>query len=1233
MNKQLLAACAISIMLAGIIPFLSGENPLCTGKKIIQKEEEQEIPLQDRMDLAIQQEFDITKDPATNTVPRERLLHAMNYSQQLRTFQGNYRMGAISNVNWTERGPNNIGGRTRAILVDPNDATKKSVFAAGVAGGIWKTSDITASNPSWIAVDDFFSDIAITTITYNPLNTQELYFGTGEGYFNIDAVRGLGIWKSSNGGSTWNQLVSTGNPDFYYINKMIVHSSGDVYAATRNGLFRSQDGGSTWIRVLGSSSPGGAPTDNFSDVEIAADHSIWAATLGANGGVFRSSTGNGSSWTQLNTGSNGFPITGFRRIEMACAPSGANVCYAYVEGMSTLLNFYKTVDGGATWVTLPKPVDAESGIGSDLTRSQAWYNMSIAVDPNNSNTVFTGGIDLFKSTTGGASWQQISHWYGGFGFQYVHADQHIALFEPGNSNVIYFGNDGGIWRCENAAAAVPSIAEKNNSYNVTQYYACAMHPAAYSNYFLAGAQDNGTHKFSSAGMNSVTSATDGDGCFCHIDQDEPQFQWTSYIFNSFYRSTDGGNTWTNVGFGGGSFVSPTDYDNASNVLYATAFGGNYLRWTDPQTGSTSDVINVTSFSGSNIRHVSVSQNTPNRVFFGLSNGSIVRVDNANTVSSPVAGALVGTPAAGSVSCVAIENGNDNHILVTYSNYGVTSVWESTNALSATPSFSSIEGNLPDMPVRWALFDPLDNHQAMLATEVGVWSTDLLNGGLTNWSPSNSGLANTRIDMLQVRSSDHLVAAATHGRGLFTSDAFTSPHPDFTVSSQVTYTNKTIRFTDESYQASSWNWIFGDGGTSSGKNPAHVYSTPGIYTVTLIINNNNIYTSVKTGYIQVLPDRGTPYTVLNGDGGSFDSNLIDFAAENISGTPFERGNSSVAGKSGTATGANAWVTGLTASNYANNTNDNLYTPNFNLSANGTYTLSFFGKWRVEQDYDGFRLEYSMNKGSTWNELGGLNPGTWYNFSNAVGNAVFPSNDPFFCSDTATVFKKYSLDITFLEGNHDVAFRFVFKSDDYVTRAGIAIDNFEINGPPNSSLLPVEMLSFTGEPKEKYNLLLWTTASEINNRGFEIQRSENAVDFINAGFVSGSGNSSQARTYSFMDSDVINKILYYRLRQLDFDGREKLSDIIAIHNKNNSNLAIETIYPIPFVDHLSILLNKEMNEPACLKMYAADGNLCIAKDVTTSSRTLFLETSKLAAGVYFLTIESGSETLVQRIAKSQ
>jgi hypothetical protein len=159
----------------------------------------------------------------------------------------------------------------------------------------------------------------------------------------------------------------------------------------------------------------------------------------------------------------------------------------------------------------------------------------------------------------------------------------------------------------------------------------------------------------------------------------------------------------------------------------------------------------------------------------MNNGSVVRVDNAH-IGKTRTGTVIKT-GTGSVSCVAPDLADENHVLVTYSNYGVVSVYESKNALSATPTWTSVEGNLPDMPVRWAMFDPRNSNAAIIATEVGVWSTDDLQGAPVDWQPTNTGLANVRVDMIRYRPLDRTLAAATHGRGLFTATVPNVTTPD------------------------------------------------------------------------------------------------------------------------------------------------------------------------------------------------------------------------------------------------------------------------------------------------------------------------------------------------------------------------------------------------------------------------------------------------------------------------
>jgi hypothetical protein len=574
---------------------------------------EEERDKYEQMAAAMAQEFEMARDPQTGTVPKERLWEAYRYAQRLRP-QDAARSG-FADLSWQERGPDNFGGRTRALMVDPNDSTAKTLWAAGVSGGLWKTTDITATAPNWQPVNDFFTNLAVTCLAYDPANPQLMYFGTGEGYFNADAMRGLGIWKSSDGGNNWAPLSATQTPTFYYCYRLLHLGNDTLLAATRQGLCRSTDGGLSWSKVLG----GGGVSNQIFDVQQAADGTLFAA---ADGSIHTSTDRGASFGPALN-----LPIQA-GRIELACAPSDADYVYALVERNRKVEGILRSTDGGQNWSSMPEPADADFGIpATDFGRNQAWYNLCIAVDPNDRDRVFVGGIDLFVSANGGTSWQQVSHWWGGYGFQAVHADQHVITFQPGSSQVMYVGNDGGVYRSDNAQAAVPSLQSKSMGYRTLQFYACALHPDSGVAHFLAGSQDNGSHRFGQQGMNSTIEVTGGDGGFCHIDQDQPQYQLTSYVYNNYRRSSNGGLFFSYFNHSNtGRFINPFDYDDAANKLYAAYDSGYYLRWDDPQTGSSFTPVNA-GFGGK-VSAVRCDPNQAHRVYFGTGNGKLFRVDHA-----------------------------------------------------------------------------------------------------------------------------------------------------------------------------------------------------------------------------------------------------------------------------------------------------------------------------------------------------------------------------------------------------------------------------------------------------------------------------------------------------------------------------------------------------------------------------------------------------------------------------
>jgi gliding motility-associated-like protein len=721
------------------------------------------------------------RDPALHTVPVQRLLQARKIKDQILIRQASNIKGlapptTISTIGWSERGPNNVGGRTRALMFDLNDTTHgyKKVFAGGVGGGLWYTTDITATPVIWNKVNDFFENIAISCITQNPVNPQEIYVGTGEGWYNGDAIQGLGVWKSADGGATWAHLTNT--LSFTFINSILVDKNSHVYVAGRGlGIMKSSDGGASWTNVISS------PVDG-ADLQLAANGDIYASTgVFSTGNIFYSdftlngaSTGNAGTWTNITPNTSGVitpSSTDWLRIKLACAPNNSNIVYAFFEGSSsyglTSVQRYNKATNAWTVKTVPP--------GSSFSNGQAWYSIAAAVDPNNASIVYAGSLDGVKSIDDGSTWTPETQWYVGevaglASTQYVHADHHAYVYGPGSSTRLLMGSDGGIVYSSTATAANPVFIDKNHGYDVTQFYSSALHPTS-TNYALAGAQDNGTQQYTTAGINATTMATGGDGAFTFIDQLNGNIQVTSYVYNNHWVSLDNGVTFTQHFFSNtGSFINPSDYDSNTKILYSGYSGGAYFRWNNvSSTGSPStSVVSVSGFAFANITSVNVSPITANRVYFGLDNGTITRVDNANTGTSIAGHVLSPNPSVtASVSCVAVDPLSEDHLLVSYFNYGVVSLYETKNATAATPVWTAVEGNLPDMPVRWAMFYPGDATRAIIATELGVWTTDALNGASTIWSPSNSGLANVRVDMLTFRASDRTLAAATHGRGLFT----------------------------------------------------------------------------------------------------------------------------------------------------------------------------------------------------------------------------------------------------------------------------------------------------------------------------------------------------------------------------------------------------------------------------------------------------------------------------------
>ncbi len=741
-------------------------------------------------------EFQKMVDPQLGTIPVSRLREAEQF-----LFNQAGRGEQVNALTWTERGPSNIGGRTRGLLVDAADATGNTVYSGGVGGGLWKTTNFKSATPVWSVVDDFFANMAVTCIIQNPVNTQEIFFGTGEGWGNIDAIDGRGIWRSGDGGANWTQLAST--TGLSHVQDLEFDNNGYIYASTRatgsglRGILRSTNNGTNWTQVL--VDPNGAVTTRGADLERAPDGDMYA-TLGifSLGHIFRSpsngtNTGISGSWTEITPG--GITSNSYQRVEIAVCPNNANRLYAVAQSGSTfgIGAMYRSDDDGVNWSTLTAAswCDQGAGTNTDYSRGQAWYDLIMAVNPSNSSDVMSAGVVIMRTANGGTSWSQATRWTSSATCNtspVIHADIHDIKFL--SSTELIISTDGGIYYSSDGGT---SFVNKNEGYNVVQYYGMALHPSSGSNTMLAGSQDNGSHLFGAAGINTVSTVTGGDGGLSFIDQTNgsvwitanPGGYYNIYRSNGVYLGTGGS--------GNGRFIGAADYANTLNVLYYGDANGRYGRIFNVESGSASyGTVNFATEMGAN-RQVSCVRVDPadeTIIWLGCSDAEnnagaavtpiLLKVIRANASTgggpgtTPAATAYTGPvlPAGAFISNIDIEPGNSSHLIMTVSNYGVNSVWESTDGGS---NWVSVEGNLPDMPIRWALFIP-NGYSArpeaiggvMLGTELGVWTTSSLSGGSTVWTANNSGLANVRIDQMVLRSSDNMVGAATHGRGIYTS---------------------------------------------------------------------------------------------------------------------------------------------------------------------------------------------------------------------------------------------------------------------------------------------------------------------------------------------------------------------------------------------------------------------------------------------------------------------------------
>ena len=697
-------------------------------------------------------------------------------------------------ANWQNMGPDNIGGRVRAIAINPQN--NKEIYIGAAGGGIWKSED---GGEKWSNLDDFLPSLAVTSIVINYEEPNVVYASTGEGHTSILGQPGEGIFRSTDAGETWEQLAGT--TTYNWINKLAIHPENPsiIYAAYSSGpdsgpsfagnIIRTTDGGNTWSFPLIN-----ALSQPLTDVDISPVEPDLIIASGQNV-VWRSTNGGSTFTNQVSTTMGDIPL-GNRRIEVAMYPGNADIVYALVHQDSTSSNpircrIYFSNDAGDTWspgLTDANNIFPSNGFGD--------YSNMIWVDPKSEKSVYFGGVDLWRSTDNGVTANPISDW------RYyhrqttpdsfsLHADQHIMVADAGyaTSNLtVYIGNDGGIQKIPDLTAVSKYSGYENlvnTSLGITQFYGGSVD--RFETVFGGGAQDNSFSTGSAS--DNWTQTNTGDGAYMAINYIYPDTIYANTNHNRLWMSTDGGVTFQQAMYKlagilpwpleleseGAYLISPLhmDYQNRHHIW----LGGNNLYRYNAHT-QILDTFNI-SMSGEFITAIDVANNGQD-VLVGYSGGTVRYSPNAGTTwSGPIQ--PISVPGA-FITDIDIKH-DLTQALVTVAGYNTNNVWKidnnQTGGLFSSGTWTNISMQIA-IQTNTVTHHPLFDDWIYIGTDLGIFSSED-NGDTWSITPlygssgskyGNDGPIYTEVTDLFWSGYSNAVApamklwAATFGRGLW-----------------------------------------------------------------------------------------------------------------------------------------------------------------------------------------------------------------------------------------------------------------------------------------------------------------------------------------------------------------------------------------------------------------------------------------------------------------------------------
>lgn len=695
------------------------------------------------------------------SVPGERAYAAVEqrlFEQALMTSAG---------VDWECVGPYNIGGRITALAALPGGQT---VYLGSANGGVFKSVN---GGINWVPLTDATPIMSVGALALDPFDSQTLYVGTGEANGSVDSYDGNGLWRTRDGGVTWEPVglaatariaqvaIDPQNPQH-----LLVAAMGRQFSTGPDrGLYRSTDGGASWTKVISVNDSTGACDVVFNPLH---PDTVYAATwervrrptyrraFGPGGGIWRS-TDRGATWSRLSAG---LPVRddNLGRIGLAIAASRPSRVYAQIIsgaiGGYTGRGLYRTDDGGQTWVR------RDTGLFASSFGGFGWYFGEVAVDPVNPDRVFTCGVSVLRSLDGGVTFSDVTSG--------AHVDEHALWIDPSNPNRVLMGSDGGFYWTLGGAGWNKSL-----DLPITQFYAGTVAPQN-PDKILGGTQDNGTLK-TEAGPSAWTNILGGDGFHVLVDAADVNVLFAEWQFASsgsgVKRSTSNG----------ASFQSTTGWSAGDrynwNMPFAanarsgnTLLAGSHRVYRSQDNGLSWAPISpdlTYGLSGgvvvSTITTVAVSPADTTLYYCGTDDGRVWRSVNMGTDWYEI---TFGLPSR-YVTRVVPDPVDPLGVYVTLSGFGIDEsaahVFRSTNR---GQSWTAIDGNLPDVPANDLVVDPADPQTLYVGTDAGVYFTR--NRGAV-WAPMGRAMPVQTVFDLELHASSRQLVAFTHGRSAWRFD--------------------------------------------------------------------------------------------------------------------------------------------------------------------------------------------------------------------------------------------------------------------------------------------------------------------------------------------------------------------------------------------------------------------------------------------------------------------------------